>query len=188
LTGSDGIFIVCITGMSGAGKTTATRALSSMGFTVVSMGDVIRKEAQRRGLGLDKEGQRQTMLLVRKEGGPAAVARLCIDEIESRGLKKVVIDGARSLDEVEAFRGIAEVKVLGIHASPERRRYLLTSRGRNDDPHSESDFESRDRRELDLGLGSVIALSDRMVENEGISIEVLDDKVRKVVSEWLGKA
>jgi dephospho-CoA kinase len=182
------VFIVCVTGMPGAGKTTATEALVSSGFTVVSMGDVIRREAQRRGLGLDKEGQRKTMMLVRAEGGPAAVAKLCIDEIRSRGLRMVVIDGARSTDEVNAFRSVGTVKVLGIHASPFRRYELLTSRGRSDDPLSKSEFEARDQRELDLGLGKVIALSDRIVENEQKSIEELDEAVRKVVAEWLGKA
>jgi len=182
------IFIVCVTGMSGAGKTTATQALVSSGFTVVSMGDVIRREAQRRGLGLDKDGQSQTMHLVRAEGGPAAVAKLCIDEIKSRGLSKVVIDGARSTDEVVAFKAIGTVRVLGIHASPARRFELLSSRGRSDDPISKGDFEARDREELDLGLGKVIALSDRIVENERTSIEELDETVRKVVTEWQGKS
>jgi dephospho-CoA kinase len=188
LGGAGDIFMVCVTGMPGAGKTTATKALASSGFTVVSMGEVIRREAKRRGLGPDKEGQRRTMLLVREEGGPAAVAKLCIDEIRSRGLRKVVIDGARSLDEINAFKSIGTVKVLGIHASPHRRFELLKARGRKDDPLSESDFEARDQSELDLGLGRVVALSDRIVENESISIASLDERVRRVVSQWLRKA
>jgi dephospho-CoA kinase len=170
--------------MPGAGKTTATKALVGSGFTIVSMGDVVRREAQRRGLGLEKEGQKQMMLTLRAEGGPAAIAKLCAEDIRSNGLKKVVIDGARSLDEVNTFRSVGTVKVLGIHASPMRRFGLLSSRGRDDDPLSYSDFEARDQRELDLGLGKVIALADRIVENESNSIQMLDETVRKVVAEW----
>lgn len=181
-------FIVCVTGMPGAGKTTATKALVGSGFTIVSMGDVVRREAQKRGLGLDKEGQKEMMLSLRAEGGPAAIAKLCVMEIRSRRFRKVVIDGARSLDEVNTFRSVGAVKVLGIHASPMRRYELLSSRGRDDDPLSYADFEARDQRELDLGLGKVIALADRIIENESNSIEMLDDRVREVVAGWLGNA
>jgi dephospho-CoA kinase len=187
LSGGDA-FIVCVTGMPGAGKTTATKALVGSGFTIVSMGDVVRREAQKRGLGLDKEGQKLMMLTLRAEGGPAAVAKLCVEEIREKDLRKVVIDGARSLEEVNTFRGVGTVRVLGIHASPMRRYELLCSRGRDDDPLSFSDFEARDQRELELGLGKVIALADRIIENERDSIRMLDDRVRGVVAEWLGNA
>ena len=182
---SEGVRIVCVTGMPGAGKTTATAALVKEGFTSVSMGDVIRKEAARRGMGLDGEGQRRTMLLLREEEGPAAVARLCGDEIRRLRLTKVVIDGARSMDEVEYFKTLGKVWILGIHASPMRRFKLLTARGRKDDPMSYPEFRARDERELDLGLGRVIAMSDRMIENEEISIEDLALRVREVVRGWL---
>jgi len=183
LNGGD-VFIVCVTGMPGAGKTTATKALVGSGFTVLSMGDVVRREAKKRALGVGKEGQKQMMFALRAEGGPAAVAKLCVEEIRSKSLQRVVIDGARSVDEVNAFRGVGEVKVLGIHASPSRRYELLSSRGRDDDPLSRAEFEVRDQRELDLGLGKVIALADRIIENESTSIEMLDDRVRGVVVEW----
>jgi len=42
--------IVGVTGMPGAGKTTAARHLSGLGYAVISMGDVIREEVARRGL------------------------------------------------------------------------------------------------------------------------------------------
>ena len=42
--------IVAITGMPGAGKSTAAHALAKLGWTRVVMGDVIREETKRRGL------------------------------------------------------------------------------------------------------------------------------------------
>jgi len=42
--------IVCLTGMPGAGKSSVASFLKEKGFTVVTMGDVIREEAKRQGL------------------------------------------------------------------------------------------------------------------------------------------
>jgi dephospho-CoA kinase len=187
MAGDGGTFIVCVTGMPGAGKTTATKALSGLGFQTVSMGDVVRREAEKRGLGLDKDGQKRMMLLLREEGGPAAVAKLSAAEIRQRGLRRAVVDGARSMEEINVFKEIGVVKILCLHASPGRRFELLRSRARSDDPLSYADFEARDQRELDLGLGRVIALSDRMIENEVTDISDLDDRVRGIVSYWLEK-
>jgi len=42
--------IFCITGMPGSGKSLVADAAKQLGFRVVSMGDVIREEAERRGV------------------------------------------------------------------------------------------------------------------------------------------
>ena len=42
--------IVAITGMPGAGKSTAAKALVTSGWKRIVMGDVIREEVKRRGL------------------------------------------------------------------------------------------------------------------------------------------
>ena len=73
--------IVAITGMPGAGKSTAAHALVSAGWKRVVMGDVIRAETQRRGLELDAKGTGEVMRLLRKEMGESAVADLCLETI-----------------------------------------------------------------------------------------------------------
>ena len=42
--------VVCVTGMPGAGKSTASEISASMGFEVFRMGDDVRMEAERRKL------------------------------------------------------------------------------------------------------------------------------------------
>ncbi|MEM0075677.1 MAG: AAA family ATPase [Conexivisphaerales archaeon] len=179
--------IVCITGMPGAGKTTAHYLLPSLGFTVLSMGDIIREESQRRGYGLSAEGQRRTQQIIRKEKGAAAVAELCAEKILREGLKLVVIDGIRSMDEVNHFRQISTVKTLCIHASPTKRFLFLARRGRKDDPKDLQEFTIRDKAEMELGVSNVIALADRVIDNEELTIDELRQKTLNIVRSWVEK-
>ncbi len=179
--------ILLITGMPGAGKTTLAGYLEGMGFVKVTMGDVVREEAVRRGYGLDDEGQGRTMRELREEGGPDAIAKLCAQKIERLGADKVVVDGIRSLAEVAYFRKVGSVKVVAVHASPKRRFTLLTRRERKDDPKGWAEFERRDMRELDLGLGNVIALADCVLVNEKVGKEGLKEMAARLVEEISGE-
>ncbi|MDG6934043.1 MAG: AAA family ATPase [Nitrososphaerota archaeon] len=171
--------------MPGAGKTTAYGHLGSLGFVPVSMGDVVREEARRRGYSLDAAGQRTVQKLLRDEGGPAAIAELCARQIRERNLRLVVVDGVRSLNEISRFVQVGNVKILCVHASPSRRFEYLRKRGRNDDPVSREEFDTRDATELKLGVGEVIAMADRMVENENLTIEELQSAVERIARSWI---
>jgi dephospho-CoA kinase len=173
--------------MPGAGKTTAYGRLGRLGFATLSMGDIVREEARRRGFGLDGEGQRKTQMLLREEGGSAAIAELCSRRILEKELNRVIVDGVRSMDEVKAFTRVGTVRILCIHASPDRRFQYLQNRGRPDDPRTREEFDLRDRTELSLGVGSVIAMADRMVENELLDVDELQESVASIAKGWLGE-
>ena len=180
--------IVAITGMPGAGKSTATSALVMTGWTRVVMGDVIRAETKRRGLEPNAKNTGEVMKLLRKERGPAAVAELCLEAIGGSGAKKVVVDGIRSMAEVEAFRGRARVLLVAILASPSRRFELLRERGRSDDPLTYEMFAARDRRELDVGIGESIALADEVLSNQRTTPARLEADIVRLVRRWEGNA
>ncbi|MEM3106202.1 MAG: AAA family ATPase [Candidatus Nitrosocaldus sp.] len=74
--------IVCITGLPGAGKTTVADALKDIGFTVISMGDVVRREAERRGLELTDANLGKVMIELRSIHGPDAIAILVGEDIK----------------------------------------------------------------------------------------------------------
>lgn len=175
--------IVAITGMPGAGKSTAALALVKEGWSRVVMGDVIRAETKRRGLEPDAKNTGEVMKLLRQERGDAAVAELCLEAMAKAD--KVVVDGIRSIAEVEAFRKKASVVLLAVHASPARRFLLLKERGRSDDPLTRDMFLERDRRELGVGIGTAIALADETVSNQHTTPEKLADEVTKVVGRWV---
>jgi dephospho-CoA kinase len=170
--------------MPGAGKSTAAQALVKAGWSRVVMGDVIREETKRRGLGLDAKGTGEVMRLLRRERGESAVADLCLEAISKLGAQRVVVDGIRSLAEVEAFRKRAIVLLVAVDASPSRRYGLLRDRGRKDDPMTKEMFQERDLRELGVGIGEAIALADETISNEHDSTDKLEAQVRSTVEQW----
>jgi len=179
------LHIVAITGMPGAGKSTAAQALVKEGWRRVVIGDVIRAETKRRGFEADARSTGEVMRLLRKERGESAVADLCLEEIARAGAQKVVVDGIRSLAEVEAFRKKATVMLIAVDASPARRFELLKERGRRDDPLTREMFEERDLRELGVGIGEAIALADETISNERSSAGKLEAEMVKAVERWM---
>ena len=148
------------------------------------MGDVIRAETRRRGLEPDAKNTGEVMNLLRREKGESAVADLCLETIAKLKAEKVVIDGIRSMAEVEAFRRNAAVLLVAVDASPERRFQLLKERGRKDDPITYQMFVERDRRELGVGIGRAIALADETVSNQHATPERLAAEIAQVVERW----
>jgi dephospho-CoA kinase len=176
--------LVIITGMPGAGKSEVAQVLREAGFPVISMGDVVRDELRKRGLEPNPVNTGTVMLDLREREGPAAVARRCLDELKSMASETVVIEGCRSIAELEVFEQYAEpVTVLCIHSSPSTRFARLRQRARNDAPPEWSAFRERDSREISVGLGGIIALSDIMLINEG-SIDDLRQAARKICARF----
>ena len=174
--------IVCITGMPGSGKTTVAEALSKSGFQIISMGDVIREEAKRQGLPLNDVSLGKLMLKLRKELGLGAIAHLMARKMQhDSGL--VAIDGLRSMAEVEVLKKHGVVKVLAIHAPKESRFRFLKERKRTDAPDSQDEFDTRDKREIDVGIGEAISFSDNVITNDG-TIKDLQKRALEVVSRW----
>lgn len=164
--------VIAITGMPGAGKGVASNAAKQLGYKVLLLGDIIREETQRRGLEPSPANMGTVMLSLRQEEGPAAVAKRLIPRIEQLQSNFVVVEGVRSLDELDELRAKYVIFTVAIHASPKTRFQRLVSRGRSDDPKTWEIFCERDNRELKVGLGHVIALSDFVLVNEGTIAEL----------------
>jgi dephospho-CoA kinase len=174
--------IVCVTGMPGSGKTTVANALASNGFQIINMGDVVRDEAKRQGLPLNDVSLGNLMLKLRKELGLGAIAHLIARKLQhDSGL--VAIDGLRSMHEVDVLKKHGAVKVLAIHAPKEARFRFLKERKRTDAPSSQDAFDTRDKREIDVGIGEAISFSDSIITNDG-TIKDLQKRALEIVSRW----
>ncbi len=179
--------VIGVAGMPGAGKAVVRDILREMGCPVVVMGDEVRIEAERRGLRPTPKNLGQLMLRLREEEGPAAVARRCVPKVKNAEEDVVVVDGVRSLHEVEEFkRHFRNFILVAVHSSPETRFRRLSQRGRSDDPKTRKAFVERDMRELGVGLGDVIATADYMIVNEGTKKE-LRRRARRILEEAMGR-
>ena len=173
--------IVGLAGMPGAGKDVIREVFQNLGFSIVIMGDEVRAEVLRKGLPLTPENLGKTMLKLRAEEGPGVLAKRCLLKIEVTNSKIVVIDGIRSLTEVMEYKKkYPDLKIIAVHASPKTRFKRLVKRNRSDDPKDWKEFNKRDKRELRVGLGNVIAVADIMVVNEGTK-EAFKQKLRNIL-------
>ena len=158
--------IIAVVGMPGSGKAILSKAASSRGIPLLVCGDVVREETKKRGLTPTPENTGKVMLAIRQEEGPAVVATRLVPKIASSHVPLIVVEGVRSMAEVEALRRDYTVVIVAVHASPKTRYERLVARGRSDDPKSWQEFEERDSRELGVGIGNVIALAQEMLVNE----------------------
>jgi len=180
------MLIVAITGMPGAGKSTAAKALEAHGFKRMVMGDVVREETRKRGLEANEGNTGKVMLELREKYGPGAVAEVCLKALRALNQDVVVVDGIRSYSEVEVFAREGEVKLLAITASRDRRFKLLTERARSDAPGTKASFDQRDLRELSVGVGNAVALADETLSNEHTTPDELGRKAVELVEWWVG--
>lgn len=181
--------VVGLAGMPGAGKSTAVNVAKDRGYKIVVMGDEVREEAAKRGVKPTPKNLGKIMLELRRMKGEAVIARRCIPTIETAVEQKVVIDGVRSLSEVEEFKKhFPRFILIAVHASPDTRFKRLYRRKRSDDPKNWRIFHERDARELQVGLGDAIAMAEYILVNEGRLGAVkarIGDVLRRVEERWM---
>jgi len=170
--------------MPGAGKSTIVNKLQEIGFTKFTLGDGIRAEAKRRNVDPSGENLGKIMLEVREKNGPGAVAELIKDSIQNSTQDVVIIDGVRSVAEIDVLKQIGDVKLLAIDASPETRFNFLSSRGRSDDPKTQENFQERDNREISVGLDKSIEIADKTITNRNLTIDELVNSAKEIIEGW----
>lgn len=180
------MLFILVAGMPGSGKSVVAAAAREMGIPVYTMGDVVREETLRRFGEVTIEKMVETSIALRKEFGEDVVAVRTAERALGSNSRVVVIDGVRSLREVEVFARYGEVAIVAVHASPKTRFARLLLRKRPGDPASWEEFRMRDLSELSLGIGSVIALADYVIVNESTLEEALG-KAREILRKLAGE-
>ena len=153
--------MIVVTGMPGSGKEEFLNVAMSIGIPFVRMGDIVRNE---------HANARSTMSI--GEFADAERKRHGYNIWAKRSMEKMhgtifLVDGCRSMAEIEAFRSLSDnVLILGIHSPPKVRFSRLVERARSDAPADINEFNERDAREIRWGISEVIALADEMVVND----------------------
>ncbi len=181
--------VIGLAGMPGSGKSLVVDAARQLGYDVVIMGDVVRQETIKCGFELTPQNVGKVMLELRQKEGNFVIAQKCIPKIEEKTSNKVLVDGLRSLFEADIFKEhFSKFSLVAVHASPKIRFNRLSKRHRSDDPTEWKVFNERDMRELNVGLGNVIAMAEQMIVNDN-SLENVKAKVKelleKVEEKWL---
>lgn len=175
-----------IVGMPGSGKSILSDAARSLGIPVIIMGDAVREETRRRGLELTAKNVLMVAQDLRKKYGRKAVAVLVVKEIENKNIANknsvVVIEGLRSPEERDVFDDFFDVFYLvAVHASPRTRYKRILERRRLDDAESIRMLKERDRKELEFGIGELLALADVHLVNEGKTKEDFFDECKSAI-------
>lgn len=177
--------IVCLIGMPGAGKSTIADGLKTKGFEKITMGDAVRAEATKRKIKPTGANLGKLMLELREKNGQGAVAELIKDQIANSKSDVILIDGVRSIAEVDMLKKFGTVKILAIHASSDTRFKFLSDRGRSDAPADRQDFVKRDSREMGVGMSDSIALADETISNNNLTIPQLVDSAYNIIKGWI---
>ena len=176
--------------MPGAGKSTVANSLKEKGFLVITMGDIVREEARQQNLEMTDENLGNLMLKLRNDLGPGAIAHLILKNVEKEIVDgdisaNIVIDGIRSIAEVEVLKTIGHVKLLAIHAATTTRFGHLKERARSDAPVIRDNSIIREKRELAVGISEAIALADETLSNNNLTIEELKEKAFEIIQKWI---
>jgi len=177
--------IVCLTGMPGSGKSTIVSALKSKGIEALNLGDGVRAEAKRRNLEPSGDNLGKLMLQLREKNGPGAIANLLTDQIQNSQSNIIIVDGVRSIAEIEVLKNVGSVKLLSIEATAETRFKFLKARGRSDDPETKEKFAERDNREISVGIDKSISIADESISNNDLTLDELTELAHTVIKKWI---
>ena len=173
--------IICVIGLPGAGKSLFCSVSNELGFSIINMGDQVRKEIKKQGLSDDAETLSKMMVKLRKENGRSVVAEICIPIIKKSQNKYIIIDGIRNIEEIKQFQKIGQVISILITNTTERRMNFLIERGRNDAPLDKKTFKKRDENEINIGLNQVMKMADIIIDNNELTKEEFKTKSKEIL-------
>lgn len=177
------MIVIAVTGMPGSGKSTVARVIAEeLGYPLIVMGDIVREEVLKRGLEVTPENVERVARELREARGPGVIAEIVVERALLLGNPGIVVDGVRSLEEVSILARLGRVYVVAVHSPPNLRFKRMLARGREGDIRDFDTFKLRDRANLELGIGNVIALADYMIVNNS-TLDRLIEEARRVAGE-----
>ncbi len=165
--------IICITGLPGAGKSTAGRILGRMGYRVYELGDIVREMMRKQGIKLTPESDKRFTTELRRKHGKLVTVRYLLKRVRLSGNGNIVIVGVRSKAELDYIRKHARIATVAIVAPVKLRFARIKRRRRPDAPRTLAEFiKNRDRKEESWGELGAIKSSDYIISGAGTNAEL----------------
>lgn len=143
--------ILGVTGTIGAGKDLAARYLESKNFQHLSTADILREEAVKKGLSLERESLRIFSNQLKKEKSGDYLAREAVARIVK---DNVIISAIRAAEEVDYLKNLADFYLVFIDAPIEERYERIRKRSRIGEKEIKfDDFKKKEDLEMS-GLSS----------------------------------
>jgi len=180
------MIIIGLTGRNAGGKTTAGQTLAKRGFNYLSLSDVIREEAKKRGLDDVRENLIALGNELRERHGPGALAELTVQRMQSD--RNYAVDSVRHPAEVAALKKAGTFSLFHIFAPLEARFERAVARKRPGDADTLQEFIRQEEREFASSnaaaqqLLETERLANRVIENDG-TLEDFSTKLATALSE-----
>lgn len=168
--------VIGLVGLSGTGKSEASRLMAEMGaLPVVYFGAVVIDAVRARGLEVTPESEKLVREELRAREGMAVMAIRKLPEIRQALAAggSVLIDGIYSYSELKHLRGEFgdDLVIIAVHAARHVRAARLMARAVR--PMTPAQMTARDAAEVEtLEKAQPIALADYHVVNDGSQAEL----------------
>jgi len=172
MTHHENLKILAFVGLTGSGKSTAVKYMTSKEYPKVYFGGVVYDEMEKAGIPKGEENEKTFRLKLREEHGPDVIVNKIIEQIEKldeAGQHRIIADGIYTWDEYKAMRHAfpGELTVVAT-VTPRHLRYHRLAERTDDRPQTEAISAERDRNEIEtMQKGGPIAMADFYVMNDG---------------------
>jgi len=185
---------IALTGYMACGKGEIAKKLQEKGYKYISLSDIVRREADKKGLEHTRENLQKVGNELREKNGPAVLGKMVRETIleqdkENFGKNNWVIDGVRNPKEVEELKNIPNNYLLSLTASDETIINRIKSRKRpGEEDVSTDDILAKLNKEKGIGEDATgqqtkkcVEMSDFEIINEG-SFAQLEEKLNHFVN------
>src|SRR3989339_405933 len=182
-----------LTGFMGSGKGEIAKILSARGYTYISLSDIVREEATKRGLPHAREHLQNVGNDLRRQSGAGVLGIRVRETVEKAPAGDWVIDGIRNPAEQEELRHLPGFQMVAVTAQPNVIVERLVARGREGAALTREEILERLSRESGVGeqpdgqqVRKCIELADYLIINEG-TLEELRKKFEHFLQLLTGK-
>lgn len=185
--------LIGLGGTDASGKDTVAEMLVERhGWEFISVSDILREEAKKRSMPLQRDTLRTISAEWRRDFGLGVLVDKAFKEFEKMGKKNLVIASLRNFGEADEVHKLGGA-VVWVDADPKVRYQRITSRNRGtEDQVSFEEFIAEEKAQMDhegdrhtLNLAGVKERADIVLENNGNDVEKFKTTAEKALAKLL---